>query len=89
MLTRQFVIDSEDSIYEPVNNVAITFSSDNVSQQMSFNGKGMYSLPLIVQAGKTYNISFTYNGKQVSATTTVPTRPANFKGSVDSIQARP
>lgn len=86
MLTRQFVIDSEDSIYEPVNNVAITITCDNVAHKMSFNGAGKYSLPLVVQAGKTYNLSFTYNDKTVSASTTVPSSPEGFTGQVDSIQ---
>ncbi len=84
-LTRQFVIDSEDSIYEPVNNVEITLTCENISRKMSFNGKGKYSSSLVVEAGKTYSISFTYNGKLVTAETTVPTSPEGFAASVNSL----
>ncbi len=86
-LTRQFVIDSDDSIYEPVNNADITLTCGEISRHMTFHSKGKYSLPLVVEAGKTYSISFTYNGKQVSAETTVPTAPEGFKASKDTIQA--
>ncbi|WP_243348476.1 DUF4249 family protein [Parabacteroides sp. FAFU027] len=84
-LNREFIIDSDDSTYEPVNNVAVKVTCDNIAHQLSFNGEGKYSSPLIVQAGKTYYLSFTYYNKQVTAQTTVPTKPEGFTGAVDSI----
>jgi hypothetical protein len=66
----------------------IFISTNNTSYQMQPKGNGNYiaSNPLLkITAGSTYNVSFTYNGKSVSATTVVPPKPTGYAESVSSI----
>ena len=49
-------------------------------------GEGNYiDSALIVKEGETYNLSFTFNSKNVTAYTQIPIKPLNFKQSANSI----
>jgi hypothetical protein len=53
---------------------------------LSLTGDGLYgNKDLIIAAGKTYQLSFPYNGTVVTASTVVPQKPVNMKLSATGI----
>lgn len=81
-IIKQLIYGSTDSTTHPVENIDVTISdSHGAIFPLVYQGKGVYaSEKLIVAAGETYTLTFTYNGKEISATTTVPSKPQNFYG---------
>lgn len=73
---------------EPIDSITILFSSRQKEYRMQSIGGGFYRMPASFQVnpGETYNLSFTYGNKQITAQTTVPYIPERFAKSVDSVQ---
>ena len=68
-----------DNSLEKLNNLSITLTSNDENETMSFIDSGRYvSNQIRVVENKTYKISFQFNGKTVSASTTVPSKPVGF-----------
>jgi hypothetical protein len=70
----------DDALYsnENVSTLEITITDETQTQtyQMQPLGEGRYENPqFIVQANHSYRLTFTYNGKHIEATTTVPASP--------------
>lgn len=66
--------------------LAITLKSGDSSYTLVSRGNGLYTdTNLLLQAGKQYDVSFSYNGKVVTASALVPEKPASFAESVTSI----
>lgn len=79
---------SSNVIYssDDINALKITVTHDNVDYVMTPLGDGKYiDSSLIVEAGGRYDLTFTYNSKNVSAYTTIPSKPVDFAESVTSI----
>ena len=71
---------------DDINALNITVTHDNTDYVLTPLGDGRYiDSSLIVAAGERYDLSFTYNLKDVSAFTTVPSKPASFAESDTSI----
>ena len=65
----------------------ITITSDDTVYHLLPNGNGLYTdSSLVVTSGKKYDLLFAYNGKSVSATTTVPEKPGSYKQSETEIK---
>jgi len=59
--------------------IRITETSSGTKYAMASNGDGTYqNSSLIIGAGKTYELSFPYNGMNITATTVVPDKPQNL-----------
>jgi hypothetical protein len=66
--------------------VSITDMTSGKKYSLTSKGDGTYkNESLIVAAGKTYQLSFPYNGQVVTATTVVPRKPQNFLLSTSNI----
>lgn len=64
----------------------ITITCNDTVYHLTGQGDGSYTHPgLIIKAGNQYDLSFTYNGKIVSASTKIPAKPVNFAQSVTEI----
>lgn len=69
-----------------VDSLAVTIQCGDTVYHLTPAPNGMYSdSTLIVKPGSTYTLSFPYNGKTVTATTTVPALPTSFTQSVTSV----
>jgi len=66
-----------DAELETVDNASITLSSlGGVNESMTFLGEGFYVLPgFDAQIGETYTLTINTDGKEYTATSTMPTKP--------------
>ena len=87
-ISRQVALD-ENAAYASDHIAALnpTLYADDVLIPLTLAGEGIYTSPQLVQAGKAYKLSFTYNQKLVTAQTVIPITPQNYAQSVTSIQA--
>ncbi|MGZ3884068.1 MAG: hypothetical protein ACXVPQ_01900 [Bacteroidia bacterium] len=72
---------------DDINHLQIAITSNSVTYQLQATGNGNYiaSNPLLkIDQASGYSLSFNYNGKNVSAYTTIPTKPTGFTESVNS-----
>ena len=71
----------------PINGLNIKISDGNNTYSLTSNGAGVYKSDSTVKlkVGVTYNLSFTYNGNAVTASTIIPTKPVGFKTDITSI----
>ncbi len=71
-------------------NISITEMASGQKYVLASLGAGNYqNANLIISAGKSYQLSFPYNGQEVSATTAVPSRPQNLTLSATTIAISP
>ncbi len=64
----------------------VTIAANDTVYHLTAAGTGSYTdSALIVKPGVKYNLSFTYNGKQVTASTVVPSKPDSFTTSETEI----
>lgn len=87
-ISRQVALD-ESAVYSNDNMTALNpaLYEEDVLIPLTSAGEGIYTSPQLVQAGKTYKLSFTYNQKLVTAQTVIPVTPQNYTQSVTSIKA--
>ena len=75
---KELVFGKDDSL-EKINKLNISLSTSNESETLTFNGSGQYSSEhLLASPGKTYTVSFQYNGKTITASTSIPSKPSGF-----------
>lgn len=87
-ITRQLPF-SNDVQYssDDINNLSISAINGSSSSFLTPLGSGKYiDSAIIVSAGEKYTLSFTFNSKNVSAYTYVPTKPASFVQSATEIE---
>ena len=76
--------DATNPVY--IDGQIVVVSVNNVPTTLKGIGNGVYQdTTKIVKEGNTYNLSFTYNGLNVTATTTVPSKPVGFSASAIAI----
>jgi hypothetical protein len=85
-ISRQIPLSS-DAEYSPdnINSLVIKLMMDNKDQYLTPAGGGVYTDTSLIVSGKEYQLSFEYNSKIVSASTSVPLKPENFTASGKSI----
>jgi hypothetical protein len=78
---------SSDAEFSPddINSLEVKLISENGSQTLLPAGDGIYTDSSIIADNTEYKLSFVYNSKNVSATTSVPPKPTNFTSSDNSI----
>ena len=71
----------------PILGLNIKVSGDGQTYALKSSGSGLYESDKSVKlkVGITYSIAFDYNGKPVSASTIIPTKPLGFKSDLTSI----
>lgn len=84
---KQLPLDSEDTLYKPIEGLKVVLHSEDESFILVEDVPGIYigDGSFQILAEKTYSISFEYNKLTVSATTSIPKRPENFKSSRSTI----
>jgi hypothetical protein len=89
-ITKQLLYGATDTITHPIENLEVVISdSKSNTYPLLYTSNGVYKQDkLLPQVGETYTLKFTYNGKEISATTTVPAKPSGFQGS-SSISVQP
>jgi hypothetical protein len=88
MTVRRQIPFSSDVVYssDNIDNLSITIRNNDKDYLLTPLGDGKYATSsLIVSAGERYELSFTYNSKNVSAYTEVPLKPLNFIQSAKSV----
>lgn len=84
-ITKQLVYGSTDTVVSPIEGLSITVQSEDTSVICLVDSAGYYRAPIKPEVGKTYTMSFIYNEKVVSATTTILSKPTNFATSSTTI----
>jgi len=89
-VSRQVPFSAENAVYssDDINNLDIHAKYNDTDFHLTPMGKGVYkalSPLLLVKEGSSYSLKFFFNKDTVSASTTIPTKPENFKQSVTSI----
>ena len=79
--------DATDTIQviDGLTNVTITNNSTVIPLKSIGKGKYISDSSFRAKAGQTYQLSFKYNGTNISATTVVPSKPIGFTASVNSL----
>jgi hypothetical protein len=71
---------------DDIDNLNINVTNRNKTYTFTPIGNGKYiDSSVVVREGETYNLSFIYNSRNVSAYTSIPAKPLNFTQSVFSI----
>ena len=71
-------------------NISITETGSGTQYALTKSGEGEYTnMNLIIQPGKSYELSFPYNGLVINAKTAIPDKPQNFYISTDTITVYP
>jgi hypothetical protein len=72
---------------QPINGLAIKVTGDNKTYTLTSVGAGVYKSDSTVKlkTGITYQLSFDYNGKAITASTIIPTKPVGFATDLTSI----
>jgi hypothetical protein len=75
------------AVQTPILGLNIKVSGDGQTYTLKSSGKGLYESEKTVKlkVGVTYSLSFDYNGKTISASTVIPTKPVGFKSDLTSI----
>jgi Domain of unknown function (DUF4249) len=75
-----------DTVNLPLDNLTVVIANNGTDYTLTNAGNGIYnSNTLPVAVGGTYQLKFDYNGVQVSATTVIPGKPANFTQSATTL----
>ncbi len=92
-IKQEILIGSTDTATQTIdglNNVTITCVQTGVAYTLNFIGKGVYvDSAYKVVAGNNYNLSFTYNGTIISASTVVPAKPTGVSISATTLSIPP
>ncbi len=85
-LSAQQSASSQTYTSPSLDTLQVTITTADSSYQLTPMGKGIYTdSNLIITAGTTYNLSFNYNGKKVTASTTIPAKPTDFAQSATTM----
>ncbi|POY36533.1 hypothetical protein C3K47_09145 [Solitalea longa] len=85
-VTQQVGFGTADTTQVPINDLTIKIISEGTEHVLGFTADGNYvsGSDLKIEAGKTYALSFTYQGEEVSAETVIPEKPQDFTESTSS-----
>ena len=88
-ITKEIPYNSDDTTTTqvPVNGLAITVTGNGETYKLTSVGEGVYKSEASVRlkVGATYSMSFVYEGKTVSASTIIPTKPTDFAEDITSL----
>lgn len=87
-ITKESLYVSGDTnvVQTPINGLAVKIINAGKTYALVAKGSGVYTATgLLAKAGQSYDLSFDYNGKTVTATTTVPANPTGVKSDATSI----
>jgi hypothetical protein len=71
---------------DDINNLQVFLIHNGISYPLQAQGNGVYTdSSLVIAEGERYTLSFAYNQKTVTGTTSIPARPQNYSQSVSSI----
>jgi hypothetical protein len=85
-ISRQIPFSSDvDYAPDDINNLVVNLISGDLNHTLSSSGNGIYSDSIFKVDEADYKLSFVYNSKSVTATTSVPYKPVDFTISDDKI----
>lgn len=84
---QQKAFDDTATYGELVSGLNAQLSDGQTSQSLQETATGTYTYAdtSYLQTGKTYTLNFSYNGEDVSATTTIPAKPVNYTATVTDV----
>ncbi len=87
LVTKEISLSDSTATAPTLDNLAIsvTDSLEKKTYTLAPTGNGHYVSTFSVLTGKTYLMSCVYNGATLTASTTIPTKPVNYKSSVTTI----
>lgn len=85
-ITEQLPFGSSDTVVHTIDNLSVLIESNGQQFPLQFVDTGTYVGNFVPLAGQTYNLSFTYNGKNVTAQTVIPSKPTSLTASASSIK---
>jgi hypothetical protein len=85
-IRKELGYNSEDTVYHGLNDLEVILSDGINSYTLINSGEGLYIAPEVkIQENQGYKLEFNYNEKKLTATTTVPGKPENFRASATVI----
>ncbi|MEI6411565.1 MAG: DUF4249 family protein [Bacteroidota bacterium] len=88
-ITQQLPFGSSDTVVHTIDNLSVLIESNGQQFPLEFVDTGTYVGNFVPIAGQTYSLSFTYNGKIVTAQTVIPSKPTGLTTSATSIAIPP
>ena len=85
LVTKEISLSDSTATAQTLDNLTMNVAVNGKNYILKPTGSGHYVSTFIVDTVSTYAMSFVYNGNTVSASTTVPLKPAGFKASVTTI----
>lgn len=85
LITKEIPFGADSTAAEPLSNLSVSLEMEGKTIPLTAIGEGHYSSSTLIEAEKTYKLKFDYNGKTVTATTTIPTKPQGFAMSVTEL----
>jgi hypothetical protein len=87
-ITQEIVAGAVDTLI-PLDDLSVIIDLNRTPYKLSYIGKGIYANPnMFIREGDTCRLHFGYNGVEVSAFTTIPTRPTGFTCSSPTVKYR-
>jgi Domain of unknown function (DUF4249) len=85
-VTKEIPFTDSTTTLQTINNLVIKIETNGQTYTLKADSiAGHYKSTVNVVESQTYKMSFVYNGKTLSATTTIPTRPKDFKASATEL----
>jgi hypothetical protein len=84
-ITKEIPFSDSTMTLQTLDNLSIKVEGDGKSFILKPDTAGHYKSDVLIQEGKTYTMSFDYNGKTISASTTIPTKPKSLQSSAATL----
>jgi len=85
-ITKQLVFQSDDTIAQNLSGLEVQISTGNETYDLNEVSPGYYeNSSLQLETGVDYFLSFNYDAKELSAQTSIPTKPIGFASSATSL----
>jgi hypothetical protein len=86
LITKELPFSDSTSKRETLDDLRVVVETEGIPTTLKPQGEGHYVSDFLVQEGKVYNLSFVYDGRTVTAQTSIPVKPIGFKSTVTELK---
>lgn len=85
-ISHQTAVSTNVTYTQSIDSLDLIITVDGIAHHLQHTGEGMYEdSSLQIREGADYDLQFMYNSKEISASTTIPTKPTGFIQSATSM----
>lgn len=85
-ITQEIPFGGDSTVSYALTGLAVFISNRGTDYSLVHTGDAIYSTTsLSIGAGETYSLKFEFNNREVTATTTIPQKPTDFRSSATSV----